>query len=398
MLSQVRGALLATLLTTGAQAAEPLRIGIITDMSGQYADANGPGAVIAAQMAAEDVGGAALGRTIEVISGDHQNKPDVGAAIVREWIDNRGVNVVAESVNSSVALAVQAVTRNAKKIFLISGSGSTELTGKQCSPTSVHWTYDTYASSHATAKALLAQGGDKWFFLTADYAFGLSLAKDATATLNANGGKVVGEVRHPFHTMDFSSFLLQAQANKEANVIALANAGSDFANAARQYVEFGLDKSGKKLVGLQITITDVPGIGLDILKDIQFTDSFYWDRTDETRAFAARFMARKGEPPSSYQAGVYSAVRHYLRAVQAVGSEESAAVMAQMRATPVDDFFAHGGVIRDDGRMVHDMYLMRFKRPEESKSMWDLYAPVATIPGAQAFRPMKDGGCPFVGQ
>ncbi len=371
-----------------------LRVGIITDMSGQYSDGNGTGSVIAAQMAAEEIGGTVAGRKIEIISADHQNKPDVATAIVRNWIDNKGVDVVAEGVNSAVALAVQNVTREKKKLFLISGAGSSDLTGKQCSPTSIQWTYDTYASSNATAKAVVARGDKDWFFLTADYAFGQALERDASKAVIAAGGKVVGAVRHPFDTADFSSFLLQAQSSG-AKVLGLANAGADFRNAVGQADEFNIRQS-MQLVALQVTLTDVPALGLAHAHDLLFTDSFYWDRTPETRAFGQEFYKRHGAMPTAYQAGVNSALRHYFKAVAATNSVDSETVIAQMRKTPVNDFFAHGGVVRADGRMVHDMYLMRIKKPEESKSKWDLYEYVSTVKGDDAFRPMAEGGCPYL--
>jgi branched-chain amino acid transport system substrate-binding protein len=394
------GLLLTGLLLLGASIAAAcaedgvLRVGIITDMSGQYADGNGPGSVISAQMAAEEIGGAVDGRRIEIISADHQNKPDVGVAIARDWIDNKHVDVIAEGVTSSVGLAIQNLTRERKKLFLISGSGSSDLTGKQCSPTSVQWTYDTYASSNATAKAMVARGGTPWFFLTADYAFGQALERDATKAVLASGGKVTGAVRHPFNTADFSSFLLQAQSSG-AKIMALANAGSDFRNAVAQADEFNIRQS-MQIVALQVTLTDVPALGLAHAHDLLFTDSFYWDRTPETRAFSNEFFKRHGAMPTAYQAGVNSALRHYFKAVAATHSVDPETVIAQMRKVPVDDFFAHGGKVREDGRMVHDMYLMRIKKPEESKQKWDLYEYVATVAGDDAFRPMAEGGCPYL--
>jgi branched-chain amino acid transport system substrate-binding protein len=387
---------LALLPAVGPARAEDgvVRVGIITDMSGQYADGNGTGSVIAAQMAAEEIGGTVAGRRIEIISADHQNKPDVATGIVRNWIDNKGVDVVAEGVNSAVALAIQNVTRERKKLFLISGSGSSDLTGKQCSPTSVQWTYDTYASSNATAKAVVARGGTPWFFLTADYAFGQALERDASKAVVAAGGKVLGAVRHPFDTADFSSFLLQAQSSG-AKILGLANAGSDFRNAVAQADEFNLRQS-MQLVALQVTLTDVPALGLAHAHDLLFTDSFYWDRTPETRVFSEEFFKRHGAMPTAYQAGVNSALRHYFKAVAATNSVDSETVIAQMRKTPVNDFFAQGGVVREDGRMVHDMYLMRIKKPEESKSKWDLYEYLSTVKGNDAFRPLSEGGCPYV--
>jgi branched-chain amino acid transport system substrate-binding protein len=396
--SRVRAAVfgVAMLFAAGPAGAEDsiLRIGIITDMSGQYADGNGPGAVIAAQMAVEEIGGQVAGRKIEIISADHQNKPDVAVSIVRDWIDNRHVDVIAEGVNSAVALAIQNLTRERKKLFLISGSGSSDLTGAQCSPTSVHWTYDTYASSNATAKAVVARGGTPWFFLTADYAFGQALERDASRAVNAAGGKVLGSVRHPFNTADFSSFLLQAQSSG-AKILGLANAGSDFSNAVAQADEFNI-RATMQVVALQVTLTDVPALGLAHAHDLLFTDSFYWDRTPETRAFSNAFFKRHNAMPTAYQAGVNSSLRHYFKAVAATNSVDPETVIAQMRKTPVNDFFAQNGVVREDGRMVHDMYLMRIKKPEESTGKWDLYEYVTTVPGDQAFRPLADGGCPYL--
>jgi branched-chain amino acid transport system substrate-binding protein len=371
-----------------------LRVGIITDMSGQYADGNGPGSVIAAQMAAEEIGGTVAGRRVEIISADHQDKPDVGVGIVRDWIDNKNVDVIAEGVTSSVALAIQNLTRERKKLFLISGSGSSDLTGKQCSPTSVQWTYDTYASSNATAKAVVARGGTPWFFLTADSAFGQALERDATKAVVASGGKLLGAVRHPFNTADFSSFLLQAQSSG-AKILALANAGADFRNAIAQADEFNIRQS-MQIVALQVTLTDVPALGLAHAHDLLFTDSFYWDRAPETRAFSNAFFKRHGAMPTAYQAGVNSSLRHYFKAVAATNSVDPETVIAQMRKVPVDDFFAHGGKVREDGRMVHDMYLMRIKKPEESKQKWDLYEYLGTVAGDDAFRPMAEGGCPYL--
>jgi branched-chain amino acid transport system substrate-binding protein len=396
----IAGALLCALaLATAAAGAQDkvLRVGIITDMSGQYKDGNGPGSVIAAQMAAEEIGGAVAGRKIEIISGDHQNKPDIASSIVREWIDNQHVDLVAEGVNSAVALAIMNVTAERNKPFLISGAGSSDITGKNCTPSSIHWTYDTYASSNATAKAIVKRGGKSWFFLTADYAFGHALERDASKMVIAAGGKVLGSVRHPFGTSDMSSFLLQAQAAKP-DIVGLANAGADFRNAVAQADEFGVRSGGAQIVALQVTLTDVPALGLDHAHDLLFTDSFYWDRTPETRAFAQAFFKRHGAMPTSYQAGVNSALRHYFKAVAATNSTDTATVLKWMRQNPVNDFFAQGGKVREDGRMVHDMYLMRIKKPEESKSKWDLYEYLDTVPGEQAFRPMSEGGCPYVKQ
>jgi branched-chain amino acid transport system substrate-binding protein len=388
------GLLLAGSVLSAQAADGVLRVGIITDMSGQYSDGNGKGSVISAQMAAEEIGGTVAGRKIEIISGDHQNKPDVATGIVRDWFDNKGVDVVAEGVNSAVALAVQNLTRERKKIFLISGAGSSDITGKQCSPTSVQWTYDTYAASNATAKAVVKRGGDSWFFMTADYAFGQALERDASRAVKATGGTVVGSVRHPFSTADFSSFLLQAQASG-AKVLGLANAGADFSTAVSQAQEFNIEKT-MQIAAMQVTLTDVAALGLANAHDLLFTDSFYWDRTPETRVFSQEFFKRHGAMPTAYQAGVNSALRHYFKAVAATNSTDTDKVMAWMRANPVNDFFAQGGKVREDGRMVHDMYLMRIKKPEESKQKWDLYETVATVPGDEAFRPMAEGGCPYL--
>jgi len=396
----IAGALLFAVALGAAPAGaqdKVLRVGIITDMSGQYKDGNGPGSVIAAQMAAEEIGGAVAGRKIEIISGDHQNKADFASSIVREWIDNQHVDVVAEGVNSAVALAIMNVTAERNKPFLISGAGSSDITGKNCTPTSIHWTYDTYASSNATAKAIVKRGGKSWFFLTADYAFGHALERDASKMVVAAGGKVLGSVRHPFGTSDMSSFLLQAQAAKP-DIIGLANAGADFRNAVAQADEFGVRSGGAQIVALQVTLTDVPALGLEHAHDLLFTDSFYWDRTPEARAFAQAFFRRHGAMPTSYQAGVNSALRHYFNAVAATNSTDTAMVIKWMRENPVNDFFAQGGKVREDGRMVHDMYLMRIKKPEESGSKWDLYEYLETVPGEQAFRPMSEGGCPYVKQ
>ena len=393
----VASTLFAAALGASVAQAEPgvLRVGVITDMSGQYSDGNGPGSVIAAKMAAEEIGGMVGSRKIEIISGDHQNKPDVATAIVREWIDNKQVDVIAEGVNSAIALAIQNLTRERKKIFLISGAGSSDITGKQCSPYTAHWTYDTFASSNATAKAVVKRGGDSWYFLTADYAFGHALERDAGKAVTAAGGKVIGSVRHPFNSPDFSSFLLQAQA-ANPKILALANAGSDFSHAVAQADEFGFRNTGIQIVALQVTLTDVPALGLAHAHDLVFTDSFYWDRTPQTRAFSQEFFKRHNAMPTSYQAGVNSALRHYFKAVAATNSTESEPVIAEMRKTPINDFFAEGGKLREDGRMVHDMYLMRIKKPEESKGKWDVYEYLDTVPGDQAFRSLADTECPYL--
>jgi branched-chain amino acid transport system substrate-binding protein len=387
-------ALLAT--TAIAQAADgPVKIGVLTDMSSLYSDSGGKGSQIAAEMAAEDFGGSVLGQKIQVIGADHQNKADVGANIARDWYDNGGVDVISDVPNSAVALAVQQITRDKNKIFLISAGGSSDLTGTACSPNSVHWTYDTYALAHGTGGAMVKNGGDTWFFITADYAFGHALERDTTAQVVHDGGKVLGSVNAPLGTADFSSFLLQAQASK-AKVIGLANAGGDTKTSVKQAHEFGIVAGGQKLAGMLVNIDDVHALGLETAQGLIFTEGFYWDLNDETRAFSKRFLAKDGLMPSSYQAGVYSSTLHYLKAVKAVGSKDPQKVLAWMRANKVDDFFSHGGYIREDGRMVHDMYLLQAKTPAESKGEWDLYKVLKTMPGEEVYRPLKDGGCPLV--
>ncbi len=372
-----------------------VKIGVLTDMSSLYADATGKGSLVATQMAVADFGGKVKGKPIEVLSGDHQNKPDVGVAIARNWFDNDKVDAVFDVPTSSVALAIQQLTREKQKIFINSGGGTSDLTGVACSPYTVHWTYDTYALSNVAGRAMVQRGEDTWFFVTADYAFGAALERDASNVVRETGGKVLGDVRHPLNTSDFSSYLLQAQASK-AKVVALANAGGDTTNALKQAAEFGLMKGGQKLIALLLEITDVHGIGLKDGQGLILTDAFYWDTDDETRAFSKRFLEKVGHMPTMIQAGLYSATMHYLKAIDATGTDDSTKVMAQMKATPIHDFFARDGHIRVDGRMVHDMHLYEVKTPTESKSDWDLYKLVATVPGDQAFRPLDKGGCPLV--
>jgi branched-chain amino acid transport system substrate-binding protein len=372
-----------------------VKIGVLTDMSSLYADSTGPGSLIAAQMAVADFGGQVKGKPIIVVSADHQNKPDVGAAIARAWYDTDKVDTIVDVPTSSVALAVQQVTRDKNRVFLMSGPGASDLTGKACSPNGIHWTYDTYALSHVAGKALLARGEDTWFFITADYAFGHALERDAAEVVKTGGGKVLGAVRAPLNNQDFPSFLLQAQGSK-AKIIGLANAGGDTQNTIKQAAEFGLQKNGQKLVALLFQITDTHALGLPVAQGMVMTEGFYWDMNDETRAFSKRFMEKSGRMPSMIQAGIYSSVMHYLRAIDAIGSDEALAVIKQMKATPINDFFAKNGRIREDGRMVHDMYLMQVKTPAESKGPWDYYNVLATIRGDDAYRPLEDGGCPLV--
>jgi branched-chain amino acid transport system substrate-binding protein len=372
-----------------------VKIGVLTDMSSLYADATGKGSLAAVEMAVADYGGKVKGKPVEVVSADHQNKPDVGVNIARNWYDNEKVDAIFDVPTSSVALPISALTREKNKININSGGGSSDLTGSACSPNTVHWTYDTYALSNVAGKAMVKRGEDTWFFVTADYAFGAALERDAANVVKESGGKVLGDVRHPLNSSDFSSFLLQAQASK-AKVVALANAGGDTINALKQASEFGLMQGGQKLIALLLEITDVHSLGLKAAQGLIMTDAFYWDRDDESRAFSKRFMDKVGHMPTMIQAGLYSATMHYLKAIEAIGTDEAPKVMAQMRATPVNDFFAKNGKIRIDGRMVHDMYLWEVKKPEESKGEWDLYKLLATVPGDEAFRPLDKGGCPLV--
>jgi branched-chain amino acid transport system substrate-binding protein len=372
-----------------------VKIGVLTDMSSLYADATGKGSLTAVQMAVADYGGKVKGKPVEVISADHQNKPDVGVNIARNWYDNEKVDAIFDVPTSSVALPISALTREKNKININSGGGSSDITGVACSPNTVHWTYDTYALSNVAGKAMVQRGEDTWFFITADYAFGMALERDAANVVKESGGKVLGDVRHPLNSSDFSSYLLQAQASK-AKVVGLANAGGDTTNALKQASEFGLMKGGQKLIALLLEITDVHSLGLKDAQGLIVTDAFYWDRDDETRAFSKKFLDKVGHMPTMIQAGLYSATLHYLKAIEAIGSDEAPKVMAQMRATPINDFFAKDGHIRIDGRMVHDMYLFEVKKPEESKGEWDLYKLLATVPADQAFRPLDKGGCPLV--
>ncbi|MDR3469950.1 MAG: ABC transporter substrate-binding protein [Xanthobacteraceae bacterium] len=372
-----------------------VKIGVLTDMSSLYADATGKGSLAATQMAVEDFGGKVKGKPVEVVSGDHQNKADVGVALARNWFDNDKVDAVFDVPTSSVALAIQQLTREKQKIFINSGGGTSDLTGVACSSYTAHWTYDTYALSNVAGRAMVKRGEDTWFFVTADYAFGAALERDASNVVKETGGKVLGDVRHPLNTSDFSSYLLQAQASK-AKVVALANAGGDTTNALKQAAEFGLMKGGQKLIALLLEITDVHAIGLKDGQGLILTDAFYWDRDDDTRAFSKRFLERVGHMPTMIQAGLYSATMHYLKAIDAIGTDDSTKVMAQMKATPIHDFFARDGHLREDGRMVHDMYLFEVKTPAESKGDWDLYKLLATVPGDEAFRPLDKGGCALV--
>lgn len=372
-----------------------IRIGVLNDRSGIYADLGGEGSAVAARMAAEEFGGAIAGAPIEIVVADHQNKADIAANTARQWVDADNVDAVADVPNSAAALAVQEIMRDRRHILLMSGPGSTDLTGKACSAYGFHWTYDNYAMAAGTGRALYEQGNEKWFFITADYAFGHSLENETSKMVTSLGGEVVGTVRHPLGTADFSSFLLQAQGSG-ADVIGLANAGSDTTNAIKQASEFGITQAGQNLAGLLLFISDVHALGLDAAQDLMLTTGFYWDRTDETREWSAAFESRHGSKPTMVHAGVYSAVRHYLQAIQDAGTDDADAVAAKMRETPVNDMFAKDGEILPNGRMVHEMYLARVKKPSESTGPWDYYEIVSTMPADQAFLDPKESGCSLV--
>jgi len=374
---------------------DAVRLGVLNDMSSLYADISGAGSVEAARMAIADFGGAVNGKKIELISADHQNKPDVGSAIANQWFDNDGVDAIVDVPTSSVALAVQQIARTKGKVFLISGAASSDLTGKACSPTSVHWTYDTVALANGTGSAVVKAGGDTWFFLTADYAFGHALERDTAKVVEATGGKVLGKVRAPLNTADFSSFLLQAQASK-AKIIGLANAGGDTINSIKQAGEFGIVEGGQKLAGLLVFITDIHSLGLQAAHGLQLTEAFYWDQNDQTRAWSKRFFDKMKREPSMVQAGVYGAVTHYLNAIKATGSDDGSTVVKQMKVTPVNDFMTKNGRIREDGTLVRDMYLFEVKAPSESKGAWDYYKQIAVIPGEEAFKLPGPNECPLV--
>ncbi len=380
-----------------AQDTGPIKIGVMNDMTGVYADVSGQGGVLAARMAAEDFGGKVLGRPIEILGADHQNKPDVGSNVVRQWFDRDGVLAIADVPTSSVALAVNEIAREKKRVFLASGPASSDLTGKACSPTTIHWTYDTYALGYGTGRTLVEQGGDTWFFLTADYAFGHALERDTTAFVQQGGGKVLGGVKVPLATNDFSSYLLQAQASK-AKVIGLANAGGDTINSIKQASEFGIVAGGQRLAGLLMFITDIHALGLNTAQGLVATESFYWDLNDQTREWAKKWSAKAGggKMPSMVQAGIYGSVMHYLKAMQAANSTDAETVVKKMKEMPVNDFMSKDVKIREDGRVLRDFYLVQVKKPAESKGPWDYYNILATIPGDKAARPLDQGGCSFV--
>ncbi|WP_119681050.1 ABC transporter substrate-binding protein [Indioceanicola profundi] len=390
-------------LAFGASAAaaqvsgDVVKIGVLNDQSGPYADFGGKGSVVAAQMAIDEVGGTVLGKKIELLNADHQNKPDIGVSTARQWFDAEGVDMIAELTTSSVALAVQELAKERGKIDIVTGAATSRLTGDACSPTGFHWAYDTYALSRGTGGAVVEAGGKSWYFLTADYAFGHQLEKDTGEFVKAAGGKVVGAVRHPLNTSDFSSFLLQAQSSG-AEVIGLANAGTDTTNAIKQAAEFGIVQGGQKLAGLLFTLTDAHALGLKTAQGLTLTEGFYWDRNDQSREWSKRYFEKMGRMPNMIHAGTYSAVLHYLKAVEAAGTDESKAVAEKMRELPVQDAFVgeNGGKVRADGRMTKDMYLFEVKSPTESKQPWDYYKLIRTIPGDDAYTPLEKSACPLV--
>jgi branched-chain amino acid transport system substrate-binding protein len=379
-----------------AEDSSPVRIGVLTDMSGVFADISGPGAVVAVKMAVDDFGGKVLGRPIEVISADHQNKADVGVAVAREWMDEKNVAMLADLMNSSVALGVMELTKLKNRIAIVNGASTSVITNEKCTPNSIHYTWDTYALARGTANGVVRRGKKKWAILEADYAYGHQLASDSRRFVEQAGGTVVSEIKHPINTSDFSSFLLQAQ-NSGADVIALANGGADTINSIKSAAEFGVGRSGnQQVVGLAINLNDTKALGLNAAQGLLLTEAFYWDLNDETRAWSKRFMDKFGKMPTSTQAGNYSSTVHYLKAVAAAGTLDAQTVMSKMRETSINDFFAHDGHIRIDGRMVHDMYLAEVKKPSESKGPWDFYNILETIPGDQAFRPLSESTCPLV--
>ncbi|MGR9467783.1 ABC transporter substrate-binding protein [Rhizobium leguminosarum] len=372
-----------------------VKIGILNDQSGVYADFGGKSSVEAAKMAVEDFGGKVLGVPVEIVDADHQNKPDIASNIARQWYDTEQVDAIMELTTSSVALAVQAIGKEKKKIDIVTGAATTDLTGKACSPYGFHWAYDTHALAVGTGGALVKQGGDSWFFLTADYAFGYSLEQQTSDYVKASGGKVVGAVRHPLSTQDFSSFLLQAQSSG-AKVIGLANAGLDTSNAIKQAAEFGITQGGQHLAALLFTLAEVHGLGLEAAQGLTLTEGFYWNRDDESRAFAKKFFARTGKMPNMIHTGTYSAVTQYLKAVEKAGTDETEVVAKQLHEMPVDDVFGRGGTVGANGRMIHDMYLLQVKKPSESKEPWDYFNVLATIPGKEAYIDPAKSGCDLV--
>jgi branched-chain amino acid transport system substrate-binding protein len=370
----------------------PVTLGVLNDQSGVFSDVTGEGSVIAAQMAIDDFGGAVLDRPIKLLSADHQNKSELAGSIARRWVDVDDVRAIFDGGSSGAALAIQEIARQKQRIAVFSGPASSDLTGKACSPFGFHWTYDTYALANTLAKALVAQGADTWFFLTSDYTFGHALERDATTFIERAGGKVIGHVRHPLNTADFSSYILQAQSSG-AKIIGLANSGDDALNAIKQAAEFGVTARGQRIGGLLLLINQIHGLGLKAAAGTLVSESFYWDMNDATRSFSARFEAKAHKKPNMIQAGVYSAVTHYLKSVKAAGTLDSPAVAKEMKSIPVNDFMSTDVKIREDGRVLRDMYLFQVKTPQESKGPWDYYKLLSTVRGEDAFRPLAEGGC-----
>jgi branched-chain amino acid transport system substrate-binding protein len=390
------GVALAALASGQAAAQISVKLGVMNDLSGVYSDIGGLGSVLAAKMAAEDFKAAEKGIKVEVVSADHQNKPDIGSNIARQWYDQEGVDVILDVPTSSVALAINQITREKNKIFLNSGAATSDLTGTQCSPNTIHWTYDTVQLANVTGGAMVKQGGSSWFFLTADYAFGHALERDTAAVVTKNGGKVIGSVKTPFPSNDFSSFLLQAQASK-AKVIGLANAGGDTVNSIKQAAEFGITQGGQSLAGMLVFVNDVKALGLKTAQGLVFSETFYWDENEQTRAWSKRFGERlNNRMPNMTNAGVYSSVIHYLKAVEAEKSKDPTKVLARMKATPTDDILFGKGSVRADGRKMHDAFLLEVKKPGDSKSDWDVAKILAKVPADQAFRPLSESPCPLV--
>jgi branched-chain amino acid transport system substrate-binding protein len=386
----------ALLAATVANAETQVKIGVMNDRSGLYADMSGEGSVVAAKLAIEDFKAADKGLKVEVVSADHQNKADVAINTAREWFDQQGVDFIVDVPNSGVALALSELIKEKNKVFINSGAAASDLTGAKCSPNTIHWTYDTWALANGTGSAIVKRGGTSWFFITADYAFGAALERDTTKVVKENGGTVVGAVKAPLNTQDFSAFLLQAQSSG-AKIIGLANAGGDTINSIKQAAEFGIVQGGQNLAGLLIFLTDIHSLGLKTAQGLIFTAAFYWDLNDQTRTWSDRFMKATGRRPSMVQAGVYSGVLHYLKAVEALKSaKDGKAVVAKMKEMPTDDPLFGKGEVRADGRKTHDMYLFEVKKPEESKGPWDYYKLLTTIPADKAFRPLNEGGCPLV--
>jgi branched-chain amino acid transport system substrate-binding protein len=396
-MKSILGVLAATLLCGAAHAQEAIKIGVLSDMSSLYADLGGPGSVAAAKLAIADFLKDHPNVKIEVVSGDHQNKPDVGSNIANQWFDVEKVDLIIDVPNSGVALAVSQIAAQKNKTFIVSGAAASDLTGPKCNANTIHWTYDTWMLANGTGKALVKAGGDTWFFLTADYAFGHALERDTAAVVEANGGKVLGKVRHPLNSADFSSFLLQAQSSK-AKVIGLANAGGDTINSIKQGAEFGIVKGGQKFAGLLVFSADVAALGLPTANGLSLTETWYWDANEANRAWTKRWQQeRQGKFPTMIHAGVYAGITHYLKARVALGGNpDGKAIVAKMKETPTDDPLFGKGAIQPNGRKVHPAYLFEVKKPEESKYPGDFYKTISTIPAAEAFRPLKESGCPLV--